>query len=105
MVNQTNGQARNMTRATLPRDEQDFCEPALCVVAQRLPMTLVTNAGAGECLVAWDHVLDQFDLAATTRQPGQLMQMLSWSLAGGAKDRIAGFSPRDLELRNDSGAR
>ena len=44
------------------------------------PMTLVTNVGAGEGWVAWEYLLDQFDLAATTRQPGHLMQMLSWSL-------------------------
>jgi hypothetical protein len=52
----------------------------LVMLCRGSPLTLVTNAGAQEGFLAWEKLIGYFDPTTGTRQAGQLLALLGWSL-------------------------
>jgi len=69
----------------------------LVLVTRGEPLNIVVNAGSGEGLVAWKHLVERYEGATATRLAGTLLQLMNWSFAGDVQSRIELFE-REVTL-------
>ena len=93
------GRSRGLTRTGLVGEDGALAAQLyylLVLLCRGAALTIVTNAGEQEGLLAWEKLVDHYDPSVAGRQAGQLLSILSWTFGGDLQERLELF---DKEVR------
>ena len=80
------GSSTTLRRATLTNDDPSHASRLyhiFVMITRQQALMIVTKSGPLEGFLAWQRLIEHFELTAKTRQAGQLLALLSWNSSTG----------------------